>query len=88
MADGEITLKIDGARAERLKAAADLAGKSVEDYALSVIDNTLDDNWDWDAIERICDETEREGTGVPLEAVKAWVKSWGTEHELPIPMAK
>lgn len=77
MADGEITLKIDRARAERLKAAADLAGKSVEDYALAVLDNNLDGDWDWDSIERICDETERAGTGVSWEDTKAWMNGLG-----------
>ena len=85
MADGEITLKIDGARAERLKAAADLAGKSVEDYALSVLDNTLDDEWDWDAIERICDETEHDGTGVSWKDAKAWMHGLGKPDGPPRP---
>ena len=85
MADGEITLKIDGERAERLKAAADLAGKSVEDYALSVLDNTLDGEWDWDAIERICDETERDGTGVSWQDAKAWMHGLGKPDGPPRP---
>lgn len=30
-------------------------------------------------------EFERTGEAVPLEEVKAWVRSWGTPNELPPP---
>ena len=30
-------------------------------------------------------EYRRTGEGVPLEAVEAWVRSWGTPNELPTP---
>ena len=38
----------------------------------------------WDEVQRIADETERDG-GIPLEDVVRWVESWGTESELPPP---
>ncbi|HEY3950931.1 FitA-like ribbon-helix-helix domain-containing protein [Phenylobacterium sp.] len=42
MADGELTLKLDDETAERLRAAADHAGVSVEAYVLEIIADDLD----------------------------------------------
>ena len=91
MADGEITLKIDGERAERLRARAEAAGQSVEDYAYRVLENGFverpgfeDNDAHWDEVQRIADETERDG-GIPLEEVIRWVDSWDTDNELPPP---
>jgi hypothetical protein len=90
MADGEITLKIDAALAERLKAVSEDLGKSIDEYALQLLDayTGLDpqkhDEAYWDEVQRICDETERDG-GIPLEDVERWVKSWNTDAELPPP---
>ena len=73
MADGEITLKIDGALAERLKARASATGQSVEDYARQALDQAAEapgfseaEIAYADEIDRICDEAERTG-GVPWE---------------------
>lgn len=30
-------------------------------------------------------EFNRTGEGVPWDEVRAWMKSWGTDHELPVP---
>lgn len=92
MADGELTLKIDAALAESLRARAEAAGRSVEAYAYELLafGNTQgfeDSNAAWDEIDRIVDETDRRG-GVPLEDVERWMKSWGTTKELPPPEAR
>ena len=42
MSDGEIILKIDGARAERLRARAEAAGQSVEEYALGILGRAVE----------------------------------------------
>jgi len=91
MADGEITLKIDQALAERLKARADATGQSIEAVAVESLDLIFgpdrgfgDSEADWDDIQRIVDQTEREG-GIPLEDVERWVASWDTGNELPPP---
>ncbi len=34
---------------------------------------------------RRLEEFQRTGMGVPLEDIEAWVKSWGTANELPMP---
>ncbi len=94
MADGDITLTIDAALAERLKAVSEGLGKSPNDYARQLLDAYigLDPQKEdqeksqayWDNIQRICDETERDG-GIPLEDMERWMKSWGTPAELPPP---
>ncbi|MGR4865797.1 antitoxin [Caulobacter sp. LARHSG274] len=91
MADGEITLKIDAALADSLRARAEEAGQSVEAYAYSVLEHGFverpgfeDGNAHWDEVQRIADETERDG-GIPLEDVQRWVASWDTDNELPPP---
>lgn len=90
MADGEITLTIDAALAERLKTVSNGLGKSVDDYVHQLLDaytgldpHRKDDAY-WDEIERICDETERDG-GIPLEDIERWMRSWGTKNELQPP---
>jgi hypothetical protein len=70
MADGEITLKIDGALAERLKARAEAAGQSVEDYASSALAILAKDSPEAEEMGRICAETLRDG-GVSWEEFEA-----------------
>ena len=45
MADGELTLKLDDETAGRLKAAAEAAGRPIEDYAAGLIAEGLEDHW-------------------------------------------
>jgi hypothetical protein len=45
MADGGFKLELEPVLGERLKAAADAAGSSVEDYAAGLISRGLDDDW-------------------------------------------
>lgn len=73
MVDGEITLKIDGALAERLRARASATGQSVEDYARQALDQAAEapgfseaESAYADEMDRICEETLRTG-GVPWE---------------------
>lgn len=33
-------------------------------------------------------EHARQGIGIPLEEIEAWVESWDTEDELPRPQAR
>ena len=74
MADGEITLKIDGARAERLKARAQAAGQSVEDFAVRLLD---EDAAVWNEVDAICDATIANDDGIPLEDLEPWMRGWG-----------
>lgn len=73
MADGEITVKLDLDTERRLKAAADAAGRSVDDYAHDIIVDALDDDWAID--EQIADEAERTGAGYSVEEAVAHFRS-------------
>lgn len=49
---------------------------------------TIFDDLDYEAEERAWAEGEADadaGRVIPHEAVKAWLVSWGTDHELPRP---
>ncbi len=43
MADGELILTIDAALAERLRARAEAAGQSVEEYALGILRRAIEE---------------------------------------------
>jgi hypothetical protein len=85
MADGDHTLKINAALAERLKAVSDDLGKSVDEYAAQLLDafTGLDprkhDEAYWEDVQRICDETERDG-GIPWEQVEARLRNFGQKR--------
>ncbi len=44
--------------------------------------------WQIDEIKRGLDEARSGTPGVPHEEVEKWVRSWGTDHELPRPTAR
>jgi hypothetical protein len=86
MADGELTLKIDAALAEQLRASAQSMGLSVEAYALHRLkpDEPAQgfgerDTAYWEGVQRICDETERDG-GIPWEQVQARLRNFGQKR--------
>jgi len=64
MADGA-DIHIDAERAERLKAAAEVAGLSPEAYALQALDRAMDDDWA-EALASL-EEFDRTGQSVPAE---------------------
>jgi len=70
MADGGLTLQIDEALAERLKARAEAAGQSVEDFARQALDAVTQRSPEAEEMDRICAETLRDG-GVPWEEFEA-----------------
>jgi hypothetical protein len=91
MADGGMTLEIDAALTESLRARAKAAGQSVEAYAHTLLVDRFverpgfeENEAHWDEVRRIADETLRDG-GIPLEDVERWVESWDTDNELPPP---
>lgn len=74
MADGGLTLTIDEALARRLKARADAAGQSVEEYARQALDAVAQKSPQAEEMDRICAETLRDG-GVPWEEFEAHLLS-------------
>ncbi|HWU14603.1 MAG TPA: antitoxin [Caulobacter sp.] len=85
MADGDHTLKINAALAERMKAVSGGLGKSLDEYATQLLDafTGLDprkhDEAYWEEVQRICDETERDG-GIPWEQVQARLRNFGQKR--------
>ncbi|PXA92187.1 hypothetical protein DMC25_03405 [Caulobacter sp. D4A] len=77
MADGEIILTIDGERAERLRARAEAAGQSVEDFALRLLE---DDAAIWNEVDAICDASLANDDGIPLEDLEPWMRGWGKSN--------
>jgi hypothetical protein len=69
MADGELKLSIDEALAERLRAAADAAGESVQDYAINALRAAADDDWAEDYA-RVA-EYEATGRSIPADQAMA-----------------
>lgn len=65
MADGELTLKLDDDTARRLEAAAAAAGRSVDDYARTLISEGLDDRWS-ESIRRL-EEYDRTGESLSVQ---------------------
>lgn len=83
MADGDITLTIDAALAQRLKTRAEAAGQSVEDYARHTLDQAAQSNGLGEAdaayadeMDRICNETLRTG-GIPWEQFRGRLLNLG-----------
>jgi predicted transcriptional regulator len=68
-----------GARLRQCKAY--LAGEAIASYVeLNV--------WQVAHIKRAFEEDESGAPGVPHHEVVAWIESWGTDHELPMPVSK
>lgn len=65
MADGDLTLKLDDETVERLRAAADAVGRTVQDYAAGLISEGLEVDWAED-LARIA-EYDRTGESISVE---------------------
>jgi predicted transcriptional regulator len=79
------TLEIDAGTDARLSEMAAERGQNVA-AVLAELDSVVDlAGPDVAEDRRRLDEFARSGHAVPLNEVKAWVESWGSEHELPRP---
>jgi RHH-type transcriptional regulator, rel operon repressor / antitoxin RelB len=73
---------------QRLESVAQRVRRSKSTLAAEAIEEFLAvQEWQIVAIEEDIAAAER-GDLIPHEDVKAWVESWGSEHELPRPRAK
>jgi predicted transcriptional regulator len=82
-------IEVEVSTAEVLEARAAEQGVTVSEVVaeiVAVMDFSADIEWP-DAAEdlRRYYEFKRTGEAVPLNEVKAWVESWGSENELPAP---
>lgn len=91
MSSSELTVTLPSSLAEEVRAAATAHGVSPDEYvqqtlAADVLFSAVDDDEEAmnEALEASA-EFERTGMGVPLDDVRAWMKSWGKRDELPPP---
>jgi len=85
MAQTRVIIDLDEELAAGLEAAAKQAQTSVESFATKAVARAIADVGAWAEDEAAYAEYERTGEAIPISAVEPWVRSWGTESELPPP---
>ena len=85
MAQTRVIIDLDEELAAGLEAAAKQAQTSVESFAAKAVARAIADVEAWAEDEAAYAEYERTGEAIPIAAVEQWVRSWGTESELPPP---
>jgi predicted transcriptional regulator len=86
MPQTRIVIDIDEDLAASLEAAAKRSQTSIENFASKAVARAVLDVEAWAEEEAAYAEYERTGEAIPIAAVEEWVRSWGTEHELPPPV--
>ena len=85
MSSTTFTVRVESRVKKRLEKLAKSTGRSRSFLAAEALSEYLDVNeWQVEGIKKAIEEMDR-GEGIPHEDVKAWVNSWGTKHELPMP---
>jgi predicted transcriptional regulator len=85
VATATLTVPLSEVDKERLEALAEATGRSESLLAAEAVSEYLAlREWQVSAIEAGIASLEREG-GIAHEAVRNWIESWGTEHELDPP---
>ncbi len=80
-----ITIQLDPAIESRLQEIADARQRSLPEVAADMVTAFVDrEEWERRQILKGLAELEA-GNGVSHERVAAWLDSWGTENELPMP---
>jgi len=85
MSQTRVVIEIDEELAAGLAAAARRSQTSIEGFAAKAVARAVADVELWAEEDAAYAEYERTGEAVPIAAVERWVRSWGTEHELPPP---
>ena len=81
-----LTLTLNDDLRARLERLAHNADRSMDEVAVEAIETYLDlDDRQVEEIEKAIAEADAGGPFVPHEEVEAWVRSWGTDAELPRP---
>jgi hypothetical protein len=88
-----LTISIDGALAEDIRAAAEARGLAPEEYvrqqlAFDLQLEALHPDDDPSIDEAIAAEYDATGIGIPGDEVLAWLHSLGTDAPLPRPQAR
>ena len=80
-----LVIELDEELATGLKAAARRSQTSIEGFAAKAVARAVADAQLWAEEEAAYADYERTGEAIPIVAVEAWVRSWGTADELPPP---
>jgi predicted transcriptional regulator len=85
MSSSTFTVRVDTAAKKRLEKLAKNTGRSRSFLAAEAINEYLDINeWQVAGIKAAIESADR-GELVPHDQVKAWVNSWDSDNELPMP---
>ena len=85
MASSTFTVRVDTAAKKRLEKLAKNTGRSRSFLAAEAINEYLDINeWQVAGIKAAIESADR-GEFIPHDQVKAWVNSWDSDNELPMP---
>jgi RHH-type transcriptional regulator, rel operon repressor / antitoxin RelB len=85
MSSSTFTVRVDTAAKKRLEKLAKNTGRSRSFLAAEAINEYLDINeWQVAGIKAAIESADR-GEFVPHDQVKAWVNSWDSDNELPMP---
>jgi predicted transcriptional regulator len=80
-----VVIDLDEELAASLEAAAKHSLTSIDSFATKAVARAIADVEAWAEEEAAYAEYERTGEAVPTAAIEQWVRSWGTEAELPPP---
>ncbi len=81
-----MTVRLKPEVSDKLEALARDTKRSKAYLASEAIASYVDHNaWQVAEIKRGLEEARSGAPGVPHEEVEEWVRSWGTDHELPRP---
>jgi len=84
-----MTVRLTPETSEKLEALARDTKRSKSYLASEAIESYVTHNaWQVAHIKAAVAEDDEGGLGVPHEEVMRWMKSWGTDHELPRPEPK
>jgi predicted transcriptional regulator len=85
MPSSTFTVRVDAAVKKRLEKLAKNTGRSRSFLAAEAIEEYLDVNeWQVAGIKRAIESADQ-GDFIPHDQVKAWVNSWDSDNELPMP---
>ena len=81
-----ITVRTSRQTKDQLDALAENMGRSANYLVGEAISSYVSENaWQVEAIGKAVAEADAGGPAISQEATERWLKSWGTDHELPKP---
>ena len=81
-----ITVRTSRQTKDQLDALAENMGRSANYLASEAISSYVSENaWQVEAIGKAVADADAGGPSISQEATERWLKSWGSDHELPKP---